>query len=82
MNRLQTLAFIVCAIDRDVLNIPIIKAIEMFKKDAISIQSNYTDPSDELYYVESVVHMNPIDFFTDYILMYAKMYVLFLYTLF
>lgn len=62
----------VWAIDRDLLETPVLKAWELFQRDAVGCQKTYTDPSDELLYCKSVVGMNPIEFFTDYVLFYAK----------
>jgi len=69
---MNLLALMVWAIDRDLLKTPVLKAWELFKKDAIGCQKIYTDPSDELLFCKNVVEMNPIEFFTDYVLSYAK----------
>jgi len=72
MNRMNLLALMVWAIDRDLLETPVLKAWELFQKDAVGCQSIYTDPSDELLFCKNVVGMNSIEFFTDYVLSYAK----------
>ena len=69
------LAFFVWAIDVDALSLPVEKCWEMFQRDAWGIYRNYTDPSDELLYIPSIVGQNPLDVFTDYILCYAKMWI-------
>ena len=66
----------VWAIDRDLLETPLIKAWELFKRDAVRCQKTFTDPSDELLFCKNVVGMNPIEFFTDYVLIYAKSHVI------
>lgn len=66
----------VWAIDRDLLETPVPRAWELFQRDAVGCQKVYTDPSDELLYCKSVVGMNPIEFFTDYVLSYAKSWVI------
>ena len=72
MNKLTTLAFIVWAIDVDGMSLPVIQALERFRKSAEGVQRIFTDPSDKLTYCEKVVNMNPLDFFTEYVLFYAK----------
>ena len=72
MNKNNLLALMVWAIDRDLLETPLLKAWKLFQKDAIGCQKIYTDPSDELLFCKNVVGMNPIEFFTDYVLSYAK----------
>ena len=72
MNKMNLLALMVWAIDRDLLEISVPKAWELFQKDAIGCQKTYTDPSDELLFCKNVVGMNSIEFFTDYVLSYAK----------
>lgn len=72
MNGMNLLALMVWAIDRDLLETPVIKALELFRKDAVGCQKIYTDPSDELLFCENVVGMDPIEFFTDYVLSYAR----------
>ena len=62
----------VWAIDRDLLETPVLRAWELFQRDAVRCQKTYTDPSDELLFCKNVVGMNPIEFFTDYVLSYAK----------
>ena len=69
---MNLLALMVWAIDRDLLETPVLNAWELFQKDAIRCQKTYTDPSDELLFCKNVVGMNPIEFFTDYVLFYAK----------
>ena len=69
---MNLLALMVWAIDRDLLETPVLNAWELFQKDAIRCQKTYTDPSDELLFCKNVVGMNPIEFFTDYVLSYAK----------
>ena len=66
------LAFFVWAIDVDALSLPVEKCWEMFQRDAWGIYRNYTDPSDELLYIPSLIGKDPLDVFTDYILSYAK----------
>lgn len=70
------LAFFVWAIDVDALSLPVEKCWEMFQRDAWSIYRNYTDPSDELLYIPSLVGQDPLEVFTDYILCYTKMHVI------
>lgn len=70
------MAFMVWAIDRDLLETPMLRAWELFQRDAIGCQKIYTDPSDELLFCKNVVGMNPIEFFTDYVLSYAKSHVI------
>lgn len=72
MNEMNLLALMVWAIDRDLLETPVIKALELFRKDAVGCQKTYTDPSDKLLFCENIVGMDPIEFFTDYVLSYAK----------
>jgi len=72
MNNQNLLALMVWAIDRDLLKVPVQKAWELFVKDAVGCQKIYTDPTDELLYSQHVVSMTPIEFFTDYVLFYAK----------
>lgn len=72
MNKQTLLALMVWAIDRDLLETPVSEAWELFQGDAVRSQKTYTDPSDELLFCENVVGMNPIEFFTDYVLSYAK----------
>ena len=76
MNRNTMLAFFVWAIDVDALSLPVEKCWEMFQRDAWGISRNYTDPSDELLYCPNLVGKNPIDVMVDYILCYAKMWVI------
>lgn len=66
----------VYAIDRDLLSFPVSRVIDLFLEDAERCKSTYTDPSDRLLYTSDVESMNTIEFFTDYILCYAKMYVI------
>lgn len=75
MNRKNLLALMIWAIDVDSLSINIEKNLEWFLKDAWEMYKTYTDPSDELLYCPNIVGQNPLDMFTDYILMYAKMHV-------
>ena len=65
-------ALMVWAIDRDLLETPVLKVWELFQRNAIGCQKTYTDPSDELLFCKNVVGMNPIEFFTYYVLFYAK----------
>jgi hypothetical protein len=76
MNKNIKLAFMVWAIDRDTLDLPLIKQWRWFKRDSQAVYDTYTDPSDELLYISSIVGQNPLDVFTDYILCYAKMHVI------
>lgn len=66
------LALIIYAIDRDALSLPVEKVIELFRKDAASMKKNYTDPNDELLYIKGMEKVDDIEFFTDYVLCYAK----------
>ena len=50
MNKQNLLALMVWAIDRDLLETPVLKAWELFQKDAVGCQKTYTDPSDELLF--------------------------------
>ena len=72
MNNKNLIAMMVWSIDRDLLSMPFKRCWELFQKDAIGCQKTFTDPSDELLFCENVVGMNPIEFFTDYVLFYAK----------
>ena len=72
MSKKDLTAMMVWAIDRDLLSMPFKRCWELFQRDAIGCQKTYTDPSDELLFCENVVGMNPIEFFTDYVLIYAK----------
>ena len=62
----------VWAIDRDMLSFPVSEALELFRRDAIGCRGIYTDPTDELLYIRGMENVNPIEFFTDYVLCYAK----------
>jgi hypothetical protein len=64
------------AIDIDALNLPVTKCWEMFQRDALGCYKTYTDPNDKLLYCSNLVGQNPIEFFTDYIIFYAKMYIM------
>jgi hypothetical protein len=76
MNRDTLLALIVWALDRDLFeSISIEKALELFIKDAKRIKAVYTCKEDSLLYCPKVSKMDDAEFFTDYILCYAKMYV-------
>ncbi len=66
------MAFFIWAIDVDALGLPVTKCWELFQESAVKCQKTYTDPSDELLFCKNVVEMNPIAFFTDYVLFYAK----------
>ena len=76
MNNQNLLALMVWAIDRDLMGVPVQKAWELFVKDAVGCQKIYTDPTDDELYLQSIAVMKPIDFFTDYVLCYAKSYAL------
>lgn len=62
----------VWAIDRDLLETPMLKVWELFQKDAVECQKTYTASSDEQPFCRNVVGMNPVEFFTDYVLSCAK----------
>jgi hypothetical protein len=66
----------VYAIDRDLLSFPVSRVIDLFLEDAEKCKSIYTDPSDRSLYISDVESMNPVEFFTDYTLCYAKMHVI------
>lgn len=67
-------ALMIWAIDRDVMNIAMLEALQWFEKDAWAMYRTYTDPSSELF-CKNIIGQNPIDVFIDYILFYAKMHV-------
>lgn len=73
MTKRNLLALMVWAIDTDSLGLPVEKVIERFKQAAVSVQANFTDPEDELLFCKDVEMMSPFEFFTDYILLYAKL---------
>lgn len=75
MNRQTLLAFIVWAIDIDGFSLPFMKAWEKFQRNAWGMLKTYTDPNDELLYMPKLVGTDPIEFFTDYVLMYAKWHI-------
>lgn len=75
MNRRNLLALLIWAYDTDMLDMPAVKVIESFRRKAVACQKSYTDPTDKLLYCESATKMSPIEFFTDYIIGYAKMLV-------
>lgn len=72
MNGMNLLALTVWAIDMDLMDIPVLNALDLFRKDAVRCQKTYTDPNDEILFCKNVVGMDPIEFFTDYVLSYAK----------
>lgn len=72
MNRTNLLAFMVWAIDRDLLGIPVTRAWKLFQKDAKGCKAIYLDPNNPLLYCPEVAKMGDIEFFTDYVLTYAQ----------
>lgn len=73
MNKDVLTAFIVWAVDTDNLNLPVLKAWGEFVEDAFNMLKVYTDADDKLLFCKDLVGADPIEFFTDYILCYAKM---------
>lgn len=73
MTKRNLLALMVWAIDTDSLGLPAEKVIEKFKKTAVNVQSNFTDPEDDLLLPRRCRVMDPFEFFTEYILLYAKL---------
>lgn len=67
-------ALMIWAIDRDCINIPMLKALEWFNRDAWAMYKTYTNPNNELF-CKNIVGQNPINVFIDYVLFYAKMHV-------
>ena len=72
MDKLTLLAFMVWAIDRDLLHCPVPQAWELFQKDAVRYQKYYADHTDMFVYCKDSVLLDPIKFMTDYVLTYAK----------
>ena len=68
-------ALMVYAMDRDCLDLPIQKVVELFKKDAKGMYETYTDPIEVLLYIPRLLNITPVEFFIDYILFYAKTHV-------
>ena len=75
MDRYELLALMIWAIDTDAMHLSFERCLEMYQRDAESMQKIYTDPSEPLLFCEDVVGKDPIVFFTDYVLSYAKMHV-------
>lgn len=77
MNKDVLLAFLVWAIDRDLLTPKPNKAWELFRKDAKAMIETYTNPDDPLLYcgglLDEVKSTSTEDVFADYILFYAKL---------
>lgn len=72
MNARNYLALMVWAIDRDLLDVPVAKAVELFYNDAVRCYRSYNDPSDILLYCKHAVSMDSVEFFTDYVLCCAR----------
>ena len=73
MTKRDLLALMVYAVDTDSLSLPVHVVLDRFQTTAERLQKNYTDPSDTQLFCRNVVNMKPVDFFTDYLLCYAKM---------
>lgn len=73
MTKRNLLALMVWAIDTDSLGLPVEKVIEKFKETAVRAQDNFMDHEDKLLFYIDVKRMNPFEFFTDYILLNAKL---------
>lgn len=69
---MNLLALIVWAIDRDLLETPVLKVWELFQKDAVECQKTYTASSDELLLCKNGAGKSPVEFFTGYVLSHAK----------
>lgn len=72
MDRLTLLAFMVWAIDRDLLHCPVPQAWKLFQKYAVRYQKYYVDHTDMFPYCKDSALADPIKFMTDYVLTYAK----------
>jgi len=68
-------ALMVYAMDRDCLDLPIQKVVELFNKSAKGMYETYTDPIEVLLYIPHLLNITPVEFFIDYILFYAKTHV-------
>lgn len=75
MNKDNLLALLVYAIDRDRLSAPVDVVLSEFLDNANGCKKIYTDPSDPLMYIEGLAEMDDIEFFTDYVLFYAKCHI-------
>lgn len=67
------LALLVWAIQTERMHLSVKEALSIFKQNAEGCMKTYTNPSDEQYYIPSLVGKDPLAFFIDYILCYAKM---------
>lgn len=73
MNKNVLLALIIWSLDRDMFEgMSFIRNFSLFLKDAKGCKKIYTDPTDTLLYCPKVLNMSDIEFFTDYVLSYAK----------
>ena len=72
MNKYVLLAFMVWAIDTDRLGHPVIESWDKFKKTAVEMKKVYTDFNDCLMYCPRVLDQEPVEFFADWLLSYAK----------
>ena len=69
------LALLVWAIQTERMHLSVKEALRLFKQNAEGCMKTYTDPSDPEYYIPSLVGKDPLAFFIDYVLSYAKMMV-------
>lgn len=75
MKQKVLLAIMVYAMDRDMLQLPVELVIEEFKKDAVKCYNTFTDPSTNLY-CENLLRKDPVEVMADYVLSYARSWVL------
>lgn len=69
------LALLVWAIQTERMHLSVKEALSIFKQNAEGCMKTYTDPLDPEYYIPFLVGKDPIAFFIDYVLSYAKMHV-------
>lgn len=72
----QLTAFLVWAYDTDRMSMPISEALKQYQQNAEGMLRVYTDPSDPTLFIKRLVGSDPIAFFEDYILSFAKSRVL------
>ena len=68
----KLLALSIYALDKGMMHLPVTKVLEEFETDAVGCKDIYTDPEDRTLYIESLIDKDPIEFFVDYVLFYAK----------